>query len=322
MQAYCALAEIGYNNIVEEKNNLELALKEGLKRFPDSGILKQWVEKKMNLFNEKWEDVVEESDSATETDEDTETDRSEDGRDGNEKINNVVGTKPPVVGTSSGVVGSSSGVQGTDERVVGTKSGVPETGTGEQGTVRDVVGTASGVPVQTSGGVPIQTSSGAGGKGNPFSGTFTVRVYKELRNVGKSVTKDVSGVETTPIGGIHEDDVDTTNMTNTQFFEHPVTAEKVNTMVDESAAASEKAKEIIKATIEKSGTERKNLEEDFKKAVVEDVKDVREKRKIKVSNPLKSPFVTRIVPVNEKPSKEELDLCNAVFASKRDNRPV
>ncbi|KAI3701194.1 hypothetical protein L2E82_45843 [Cichorium intybus] len=46
VKAYCVVVEIGYNKIVSENMNLENALNDGLKFFPDNGILKGWLNKK------------------------------------------------------------------------------------------------------------------------------------------------------------------------------------------------------------------------------------------------------------------------------------
>ncbi|KAI3503899.1 hypothetical protein L1887_32373 [Cichorium endivia] len=59
IEAYCAIVELGYNKIVSEKMNLEKALNNGLEKFPDNDVLKEWLNKKQRLFNED-DDIMDE----------------------------------------------------------------------------------------------------------------------------------------------------------------------------------------------------------------------------------------------------------------------
>ncbi|KAI3689790.1 hypothetical protein L2E82_47759 [Cichorium intybus] len=55
--AYAAILEHAYDKILTEKNNMEVALQEGLAKNPDCPELLEWVEKKKELFNEEsWKD--------------------------------------------------------------------------------------------------------------------------------------------------------------------------------------------------------------------------------------------------------------------------
>ncbi|KAI3516481.1 hypothetical protein L1887_15398 [Cichorium endivia] len=56
-EAYAAILEHAYDKILTEKNNMEVALQEGLAKNPDCPELLDWVEKKKELFNEEsWKD--------------------------------------------------------------------------------------------------------------------------------------------------------------------------------------------------------------------------------------------------------------------------
>ncbi|KAI3753701.1 hypothetical protein L2E82_25762 [Cichorium intybus] len=56
-EAYAAILEHAYDKILTEKNNMEVALQEGLAKNPDCPELLEWVEKKNELFNEEiWKD--------------------------------------------------------------------------------------------------------------------------------------------------------------------------------------------------------------------------------------------------------------------------
>ncbi|KAI3500171.1 hypothetical protein L1887_35988 [Cichorium endivia] len=56
-EMYAAIFEHAYDKILTEKNNMEVALQEGLAKNPDCPKLLEWVEKKNELFNEEsWKD--------------------------------------------------------------------------------------------------------------------------------------------------------------------------------------------------------------------------------------------------------------------------
>ncbi|CAI9279308.1 unnamed protein product [Lactuca saligna] len=49
-EAYTAVLEYSYGLIVIEKHTMEVALKDGLEKIPDSVVLKEWMEKMNELF--------------------------------------------------------------------------------------------------------------------------------------------------------------------------------------------------------------------------------------------------------------------------------
>ncbi|CAI9282298.1 unnamed protein product [Lactuca saligna] len=51
-EAYAAVLEHHYGLILTEKITMEVALKDGLEKFPDSVVLKEWMEKMNELFRE------------------------------------------------------------------------------------------------------------------------------------------------------------------------------------------------------------------------------------------------------------------------------
>ncbi|CAH1437053.1 unnamed protein product [Lactuca virosa] len=60
-KAFAAILEHSYGKLLSEKSNMEVALKHGLQKFPESKVLKKWVTKKNELFNEN--DFVKENDN-------------------------------------------------------------------------------------------------------------------------------------------------------------------------------------------------------------------------------------------------------------------
>ncbi|KAL4568161.1 hypothetical protein LXL04_023767 [Taraxacum kok-saghyz] len=69
-QAYAAIIELGYEKIQKEKKQMELSLEVGLKKFPNSAILHEWMLKKNELFYEPHDDEVANETSETETESD------------------------------------------------------------------------------------------------------------------------------------------------------------------------------------------------------------------------------------------------------------
>ncbi|KAI3497009.1 hypothetical protein L1887_39389 [Cichorium endivia] len=80
VEAYCAVIELGYNKIVSEKLNLEKALSDGLEKYPESGVLKEWLHKKNMLFKEE-DEIVDEDLHENEEDED-DVEKSDDRDEG------------------------------------------------------------------------------------------------------------------------------------------------------------------------------------------------------------------------------------------------
>ena len=50
MQAYVVVIEHSYGVILTEKSTMEVALKDGLEKFPHSVVLNEWMEKMNELF--------------------------------------------------------------------------------------------------------------------------------------------------------------------------------------------------------------------------------------------------------------------------------
>ncbi|KAL4590492.1 hypothetical protein LXL04_003422 [Taraxacum kok-saghyz] len=84
-QAYAAIIEVGYEKIQKEKNQMELSLEAGLKKFPNSAILHEWMLKKKKLFHEPHYDEVANETSETETESDNESNDNE-IEDGDEDV--------------------------------------------------------------------------------------------------------------------------------------------------------------------------------------------------------------------------------------------
>ncbi|KAI3504942.1 hypothetical protein L1887_26752 [Cichorium endivia] len=87
-EAFCAIVDIGFNKILKEKENMEIALSAGLAKFPESELLISWKNKIKHMFygetdsedidshdkgNESWNDEPYESPKKNE-----ETDKIED----------------------------------------------------------------------------------------------------------------------------------------------------------------------------------------------------------------------------------------------------
>ncbi|KAL4555770.1 hypothetical protein LXL04_038398 [Taraxacum kok-saghyz] len=66
-QAYAAIIEVGYEKIQKEKNQMELSLEAGLKKFPNNAILHEWMLKKNEFFHKPHDDEVANETSETET---------------------------------------------------------------------------------------------------------------------------------------------------------------------------------------------------------------------------------------------------------------
>ncbi|KAL4558117.1 hypothetical protein LXL04_036314 [Taraxacum kok-saghyz] len=84
-QAYAAIIEVGYEKIQKEKNQMELSLEAGLKKFPNSAILHEWMLKKKELFHEPHDHEVANETSETETGSDNESNDNE-VEDGDEDV--------------------------------------------------------------------------------------------------------------------------------------------------------------------------------------------------------------------------------------------
>ncbi|CAH1418473.1 unnamed protein product [Lactuca virosa] len=52
IEVFAAVVEHNYGKVLAEKSNMEVALKYGLEKFHDSKVLKEWLIKKNELFNE------------------------------------------------------------------------------------------------------------------------------------------------------------------------------------------------------------------------------------------------------------------------------
>ncbi|KAI3501149.1 hypothetical protein L1887_29010 [Cichorium endivia] len=224
VEAYCAIVELGYNKIVSEKLNLEKALTDGLEKFPENGVLKEWLIKKKMLFNEG--DLI--------LDEDAQE---------NEEYRNDVGI-------------NEEGDEGEKDQL--TESHIAE-------------------HVQKSHGSRVGEEK-----------TDEQMVDRDLCETPKAVGH----------GGCADIDA-------TQFFEDPAVLEQLIDVLDKT---SEK---YYKSKVSGSG----KLEGD----VQNETFIGNEKRKVKVTEPFKSPFVKRVVLISEKLKKEEINFCNSIFTSDRDN---
>ncbi|KAI3517885.1 hypothetical protein L1887_17106 [Cichorium endivia] len=210
VEAYCAVIELGYNKILSKKINMEKALTDGLEKFPDSGVLKEWW----------WYGI-------------------------NVNVN----------------------VQNTDGSRVGEDQ--PE----EQMADREV--------------------------------------YETLKAVAQGECADMSA---------------------TQFFENPTVLEQVIDLLEKTSEKYYKGRvsgsgkldghveneSVIGNVTNRVLDKGKNILNELAAEVDED--DVKGKRKVKVTQPYKSPFVKRAVSISERLKKKEINFCNAIFTSDRDHK--
>ncbi|KAI3496423.1 hypothetical protein L1887_38784 [Cichorium endivia] len=222
-EAYAAILEHAYDKILTEKNNMEVALQEGLAKNPDCPELLEWVEKKNVLFNEE---------------------RRKDG------------------GVS----------EDSTERSLshGSDSGDDEIGEGElspiTGVITDGVGTNEDICFKTPIGQPVNDSE---------------------------------------------------DMTMTQFLEIPGMIDTVNKLVDDTVELSAgKQPKATEDEVPDVGV--RNLNDDLMEAIQQEVADKKGKRPVKIPKHLHSPFMQRIVRLDERIMPDELNICNAIFASQRD----
>ncbi|KAL4581196.1 hypothetical protein LXL04_017406 [Taraxacum kok-saghyz] len=96
-QAYTAIIEVGYEKIQKEKNQMELSLEAGLKKFSNSAIMHEWMLKKKELFHEPHDDEVANETSETKTESDNEPNDNE-VEDGDEDVG--VSHHSPAAGAS------------------------------------------------------------------------------------------------------------------------------------------------------------------------------------------------------------------------------
>ncbi|KAI3674363.1 hypothetical protein L2E82_52371 [Cichorium intybus] len=217
-EAYAAILEHAYDKILTEKNNMEVALQEGLAKNPDCPELLEWVEKKKELFNEEsWKDggVAEDS---------TERSPSHDSDSSDDEMG---------------------------EREL-----------------------------------------------SPITGVIT-------EGVGKN--EDVCFK--TPIGQTVNDNE---GLTMTQFLEIPGMLDTVNKLVDDTVELFAEKQSKAKADAVR------NLNDDLMEAIQPEVADKKGKRPVKIPKNLHSPFMQRIVALDERIMPDELSVCNAIFASQRD----
>ncbi|KAI3522370.1 hypothetical protein L1887_00092 [Cichorium endivia] len=266
VEAYCAVIELGYNKIVSEKLNLEKALSDGLEKYPESGVLKEWLHKKNMLFKEE-DEIVDEDLHENEEDED-DVEKSDD-RDEGQKEKQIESHK--------------------SKHVAG-------------------VGMESNLNLNV-----INTDGSRVGEYQAKEDMADRRVYDTPKSFAQIESEDISA---------------------TQFFEDPAVLEQVIDVLDKSSEkyykdkVSESAKveghveneRIIENVTSRVLDKGKNIltELDHAAGVGED--GVKGKRKLKVTNPFKSPFMKRTINMTDKLKKEEINFCNAIFTSDIDHK--
>ncbi|KAI3511619.1 hypothetical protein L1887_18775 [Cichorium endivia] len=141
---------------------------------------------------------------------------------------------------------------------------------------------------------------------------------RELSPITGVITEGVGKNEDicfkTPIGQPVNDSED---LTMTQFLEIRGVLDTVNKLVDDtvelSAEKQSKAKED-----EVPDVRVRNLNDDLMEAIQQEVADKKGKRPVKIPKHLHSPFMQRIVRLDERIMPDELSVCNVIFASQRD----
>ncbi|KAI3789703.1 hypothetical protein L2E82_02506 [Cichorium intybus] len=86
----------------------------------------------------------------------------------------------------------------------------------------------------------------------------------------------------------------------------------VNKLVDDTVELSAEKQSKTKADAVR------NLNDDLKEAIQQEVADKKGKRPVKIPKNMHSPFMQRIVKLDERIMPDELSVCNAIFASQRD----
>ncbi|KAI3502730.1 hypothetical protein L1887_30991 [Cichorium endivia] len=265
VEAYCAVIELGYNKIVSEKLNLEKALSDGLEKYPESGVLKEWLHKKNMLFKEE-DEIVDEDLHENEEDED-DVEKSDD-RDEGQKEKQIESHK--------------------SEHVVG-------------------VGMESNLNLNV-----INTDGSRVGEYQAKEDMADRRVYDTPKSFAQIESEDISA---------------------TQFFEDPAVLEQVIDVLDKSSEKYYKDKVNESAKVE-GHVENERIIENVTSRVLDKGKNiltkldhvagvgedgVKGKRKLKVTNPFKSPFMKRTINMTDKLKKEEINFCNAIFTSDIDH---
>ncbi|KAI3523747.1 hypothetical protein L1887_02119 [Cichorium endivia] len=268
VEAYCAVIEVGYNKIVSEKINLEKALTDGLEKYPESGLLKEWLHKKNMLFNEE-DEIVDE-------------DLHENEEDGDD-------------------------IEKSDDRDEGQKEKQIESHNSEH---VPGVGMESNLNVNV-----INTDVSRVGEYQAKEHLADREVYDTPTSIAQIESEDISA---------------------TQFFEDPAVLEQVIDVLDKSSEKDYKSKVSESAKVE-GNVENERIIENVTSRVLDKGKNilteldhaagvgedgVKGKRKLKVTNPFKSPFMKRTINITDKLKKEEINFCNAIFTSDIDHKDV
>ncbi|KAI3496567.1 hypothetical protein L1887_38932 [Cichorium endivia] len=242
VEAYCAVVELGYNKIVFEKMNLEKALNDGLEKFPDNGILKEWLNKKRMLFNEDDEIMDEDLDE-----------NEEDGDD----------------------------VRKNDEGDEGEKDKDIESNIAEHVTSGDIVGLDMASDVN----VNVQiTDRSRVGEYQAEEHILEKEVYDIPKTVAHGECAYYSGTQFLEDPVVLEQVLDVSDKTSERYYEGHVSrsGKMEGNLENESGIGNVTSRVLDKG---------KNILTNLDNADEVDEDDVKGKRRVKVSQPLKSPFV-------------------------------
>ncbi|KAI3691009.1 hypothetical protein L2E82_49223 [Cichorium intybus] len=136
-----------------------------------------------------------------------------------------------------------------------------------------------------------------------FENGWRKRMSYSMKKVGKMVGVSEDSTERSPTHGFDSDDDE---MSERQLS--PITR-----VISEGRENESKAKED-----ELPNVAVRNLNDDLMEANQQEVEDKKGKRPVKIPKHLHSPFMQRIVTLDERIMPDELSVCNAIFASQRD----